>query len=91
MDSPRQGNDQSVLEVPLAYWTNEAMRGLQGSEEVAISESPMAHSTTLAPEILIAAQGYDVSTAMPHLQDSRKLHFDGVPYAELYRDDACTP
>ncbi|WP_309275848.1 hypothetical protein [Comamonas sp.] len=41
--------------------------------------------------MLVVAQGYDVRTAMPHLEDSRRLHFDGVPYADLYRDDACTP
>lgn len=91
VDSPRHGNDQSVLEVPLAYWANAALRATEEEGEPSISDGAIEHSTTLAPEMLVAAQGYDVQTAMPHLEDSRRLHFDGVPYAELYRDDACTP
>ena len=91
VDSPRHGNDQSVLEVPLAYWGNVAMRSTQVDEGTVISDKPMEHSTTLAPEILVTAQGYDVKTAMPHLRDSRKLYFEGVSYADLYRNDFCTP
>lgn len=91
VDSPRQGNDQSVLEVPLAYWSNEAQRKREESEKFVIDDRPMAHSTTLAPEILAVAQGYAVEAAMPHLEDSRRLHFDGVPYSEHYQNDACTP
>lgn len=91
VDSPRQGNDQSVLEVPLVYWANAALRSSQEGEARQVPASAIEHSTTLAPEILVSAQGYDVRTAMPHLEDSRKLHFDGVPYASLYRNDTCTP
>lgn len=91
VDSPRQGNDQSVLEVPLVYWGNAAMRHIPMNEGVAVSDKPMEHSTTLAPEILVTAQGYNVRTAMPHLQDSRKLYFEGESYADLYRNDFCTP
>jgi hypothetical protein len=80
-----------VLEVPLAYWANAALRATEAEGEPSISDGAIEHSTTLAPEMLVVAQGYDVRTAMPHLEDSRRLHFDGVPYADLYRDDACTP
>lgn len=91
VDKPRHGSGQSTFEVPLLYWANAALNDLKGPLLPDLSETSVERSTTLAPELLASLQGYEVSVALPHLQDSRFLQLDGKPYAELYQKDVCTP
>ena len=91
VETTRHGNGQSALEVPFLYWSNAGLQKSQAEKILEFSDIVIERSTTLAPEMLVSLQGYDVKTAMPHLQSSRILQLDGKPYAELYQKDACAP